>query len=169
MLFRSTVEVQAVGVSEQKSGAGGMVVGVDCLPLRCIDGLVDGKYPVECTLDSGVQLIAMRRAIWTDLSQYPQFPLKPTKTYNMVAADHSRSSTLGTLENVLLKFGDVELYIQVQVVEDAPFNILLGQPFFAVAGAQTSHSTSGEQLITLKDPNSGSVLTLATKGKGEGF
>ena len=46
----------------------GMVVGVDCLPLRCIDGLVDGKYPVECTLDSGAQLIAMRRAIWTDLS-----------------------------------------------------------------------------------------------------
>ena len=87
----------------------------------------------------------------------------------MVAADHSRSSTLGTLENVLLKFGDVKLYIQVQVVEDAPFDILLGQPFFAVAGAQMSHSTSGEQLITLKDPNSGSVVTLATKGKGEGF
>ena len=103
------------------------------------------------------------------LHRYPQFPLKPTKTYNMVAADHSRSSTLGTLENVLLKFGDVELYIQVQVVEDAPFDILLGQPFFAVAGAQTSHSTSGEQLITLKDPNSGSVVTLATKGKGESF
>ena len=106
----------------------------DSIVLR-FDGLVDGKYPVECTLDSGAQLIAMRRAIWTDLSRYPQFPLKPTKTYNMVAADHSRSSTLGTLENVLLKFGDVELYIQVQVVEDAPFDILLGQPFFAVAGA----------------------------------
>ena len=75
----------------------------------------------------------------------------------MVAADHSRSSTLGNLENVLLKFGDVELYIQVQAVEDAPFDILLGQPFFVVAGAQTLHRTSGGQLITLKDPNSGSV------------
>ena len=87
----------------------------------------------------------------------------------MVAADHSRSSTLGTLKNVLLKFGDIELYIQVQVVEDALFDILLRQPFFAVAKAQTSHSTPGEQLITLKDPNSGSVVTLAMKGKGEGF
>ena len=87
----------------------------------------------------------------------------------MVAADHSRSSTLSTLESVLLKFGDVKLYIQVQVVEDAPINILLGQPFFAVAGTQTSHRTTGEQLITLKDPNSGSVVTLARKGKGEGF
>ena len=163
------VEVQAIGVNEQKSGAGGMVVGVDCLPLQCINGLVNRKYPVECTLDSGAQLIAMRRAIWTDLSQYLQFPLKPTRMYNMVAADHGRSSTLGTLENVLLKFGDVELYIRVQVVEDALFDILLRQPFFAVAGAQTSHSTSGEQLITLKDPNNGSVVTLATKGKGEGF
>ena len=45
-------EVQAIGVNKQRSGAGGMVVGVDCLPLRCIDGLVDGKYPIECTLDS---------------------------------------------------------------------------------------------------------------------
>ena len=142
-----------------------MVVRVDCLPLRCIDRLVDGKYPVECTPDSCAQLIAMRRAIWTDLSRYLQFPLKPTKTYNMVAADHSRSSTLGTLENVLLKFGDVELYIQVQVVEDAPFD----SHSFAVAGAQTLHSTSREQLIMLKDPNSQSVVTLATKGKGEGF
>ena len=87
----------------------------------------------------------------------------------MVAADHSKSSTLGTLENVLLKFRYVELYIQVQVVEDAPFDILLGQPFFAVAGAQTLHSNSGVQLITLKDPNSRSVVTLATKGNGEGF
>ena len=87
----------------------------------------------------------------------------------MVAADHSRSSTLRTLENVLLKFGDVELYIQVQVVEDAPFDILLGQPFFTVTRAQMLHSTSGEQLIMLKDPNSGGVVMLATKGKGEGF
>ena len=55
----ATAVVQAVGISEKKPGAGGMVIGVDCLPLQCIDGLVDGKYPVECTLDSGVQLIAM--------------------------------------------------------------------------------------------------------------
>ena len=113
------------------------------------NGLVDGKYPVECMLDSGAQLIAMQRAILTELSQYPQFPLKPTKTNNMGAANHSRSSTLRTLENVLLKFGAVELYIQVQVVEDAPFDILLGQPFFAVTRAQTSHSTTREQLIML--------------------
>ena len=101
----ATAEVQAIGVNKQRSVAGGMVVGVDCLPLWCIDGLVDGKYLVECTLDSRVQLIAMRRAIWTELLRYPQFPLKPTMTYNMVAMDHSRSSTLGALENVLLKFG----------------------------------------------------------------
>ena len=55
----ATAEVQAVGVNKQRSGTGGMVVGVDCLPLQCIDGLVDGKYPVECTLDSGAQPIAM--------------------------------------------------------------------------------------------------------------
>ena len=55
----ATVEVQAIGVNKQKSGAGGMVIGVDCLPLRCIDRLVDRKYLVECTLDSGAQLIAM--------------------------------------------------------------------------------------------------------------
>ena len=67
----ATVEVQAVGVSEKKPGAGGMGVRVGCLPLRCIDRLVDGKYPVECMLDSGAQLIAVRRAIWTELSQYP--------------------------------------------------------------------------------------------------
>ena len=91
----ATVEVQAVGVSEQKLGTGGMVVGVDCLPLRCINRLVDGKYPVECTLDSGAQLIAMRRAIWMELLWYSQFPLKPTKSYNMVVADHSRSKHLG--------------------------------------------------------------------------
>ena len=55
----ATVEVQAIGVNKQKSGAGGMAIRVDCLPLRCIDRLVDRKYLVECTLDSGAQLIAM--------------------------------------------------------------------------------------------------------------
>ena len=60
-------EAQAVGVGEKKPGAGGMVVGVNCLPLQSINGLVDGKYPVECTPDSSTQLIAMRRAVWTEL------------------------------------------------------------------------------------------------------
>ena len=36
----ATAEVQAIGTTEQRPSAGGMVVGVDCLPLRCIDGLV---------------------------------------------------------------------------------------------------------------------------------
>ena len=40
----ATAEVQAIGTNEQRPSAVGMVVGVDCLPLRCIDGLVDGKY-----------------------------------------------------------------------------------------------------------------------------
>ena len=62
--------------------------------------------------------------------------------------------------------------VQAQVVEDTLFDLFLGQPFFALAEVQTSHRTSGEELITLKDSNSSEVVTLATREKveqGPGF
>ena len=53
------------------------------------------------------------------------------------------------------------------MVEDTPFDLLLGQPFFALAEVRTSHSVSGEQLIMLKDPNNNKVVMLATREKIE--
>ena len=136
--------------------------------MRTVEAVVEGHRKVECVLDTGAQLVVIKKSIWEGLN----VPMKPTQTYNMVAAKHTRTSPLGKLENVWVRFGNVELYIQAQVVEDAPFDLLLGQPFFALAEVRTSHSASGEQLITLKDPNSSEVVTLATREKveqGPGF
>ena len=96
-------------------------------------------------------------------------PTVPSEAHEDIQYGGHRSQQVQHSQNSGERLIEVKLYIQVQVVEDALFDILLEQPFFAVAGAQTSHSTSEEQLITLKDQNSGSVVTLATKGKGEGF
>ena len=85
-----------------------MVVAVDCLPLRTVEAVVEGHRKVECVLDTGAQLVVIKKSVWEGLNM----PMKPTQTYNMVAANHMWTSTLGKLENIWVWFGNVELYVQ---------------------------------------------------------
>lgn len=140
-----------------------VVVGVDCLPLQCIDAEMEGGGKVECVLDSGTKLVIIRKGVWESLN----VPMKPTQTYNLVAANQTCTSTLGKLNNIRVSFGSVTLYLQAQVIEEAPFDILLGQPFFALARAQTSHNVNGKQMITIKDLNTDEIVTLVTRQKRE--
>ncbi|KDQ56491.1 hypothetical protein JAAARDRAFT_132602, partial [Jaapia argillacea MUCL 33604] len=54
------------------------------------------------------------------------------------------------------------LYLQVQVVENAAFEVLLGRPFFALGQAQSEDSMEGEQKLALTDPNNHSKVTVVT-------
>ena len=48
----------------------------------------------------------------------------------------------------------MEFHLQIQVVGDAPFDLLLGHPFFMLASCVTCNKISGEQSVALTDPNS---------------
>ncbi|KAF9441235.1 hypothetical protein P691DRAFT_684634, partial [Macrolepiota fuliginosa MF-IS2] len=54
-------------------------------------------------------------------------------------------------------------YLQVQVVENASYDMLLGQPFLTLTEACTHHYTTGDLHITLHDPNTHDTFTIPTK------
>jgi hypothetical protein len=133
-------------------------VAVHSLPLRVIFAEFDNGVHPECILDSGAQIIAMRKDIWQRLD----LPLQCEKVMVMESANNTKNPTLGLVQNVRAIFGPIVLTLQVQVVEDAPFEVLLGRPFFALANCVTEDSTNGEMYITLRDPTTGQRAKFVT-------
>jgi hypothetical protein len=81
----------------------------------------------------------------------------------MESANKSKDATLGVIENLGFDFGGGEMLFQVQVIEKAPFEILLGRPFYAHTTCVTRDAIHGEQSVTLSNPNTGKEITVATK------
>jgi len=79
----------------------------------------------------------------------------------MESANGSHDRTMGLLPNLRVVIGECNFYLQVQVIESASFEMLLGRPFFTLAQASTRHFFSGDSHITLL-PNSAKAVTLPT-------
>jgi hypothetical protein len=134
-----------------------LIVGRDSIPLRAVYPLINGKYVFECVLDNGSMIVGMRRDIWEKLGYGLQ-----NRKMRMQSANKTDNDTLGRIANLKFSFGDVDLYLQVQVVDDAPYEILIGRPFFTLSEALTKDYKNGDQQVTITDPNSGAVVTLPT-------
>ena len=123
---------------------------VSSLPLRVIyPSFSDGVKP-ECILDGGAQVVVMRKDIWERL----RAPIVANKAMPMESANASTSMTLGLIENHPIQLGPITFYLQIQVVENAPFEVLLGCPFFDVANCEEISRSGGNHQIrvhNLKD------------------
>ena len=137
-----------------------VIVAVDSSPLQTLEVLVDGKAMVEGVLDSGSQICSISKRIWSDKLGVG---LRSDKIMIMEAANKTRTQTMGLLQNLKVKVADMELILQVQVMDDTPYDLLLGQPFFALASCVTRVYPNGEQYLTLHDPNSKREITVPTK------
>lgn len=134
------------------------IVAEHSLPLRVVYPEIGRNVRPECILDYGAQIVAMRRDIWESLD----LPLHSQKIMVMQSANNTHNHTLGVVEDVEVRFGPILLRLQVQVVDDAPFEVLLGRPFYALASCVTRDVPTGESTIELTDPNSGEVAMFVT-------
>ncbi|EKM79650.1 hypothetical protein AGABI1DRAFT_22428, partial [Agaricus bisporus var. burnettii JB137-S8] len=113
---------------------------------------------VEAILDEGSQIIGIRRDIWEKLG----LPLLKEENMVMETANSSRETTLGLLRDLPVHIGSNVFYLQVQVFETAPYEMLLGRPFMTLTQAKTRHYANGDSEITLLDPNTKELLTIPT-------
>ena len=81
----------------------------------------------------------------------------------MESANKSRDETMGLLQDLKINIGGYDFYLQVQVVRDAPYEMLLGRPFFTLTSASHKHFDCGDSRLTLFDPNSGDKIMLPTR------
>jgi hypothetical protein len=80
----------------------------------------------------------------------------------METADGSVNSTIGVLENIPVTVGGIQYNLQLQVVDKAPFDLLLGRPFSALAETTVRNEADGSQALTLRHPSTGKAVQIST-------
>jgi hypothetical protein len=129
------------------------------LPLRVIYPSFGNGVQPECILDGGAQIVVMRKDIWARL----RTGIRANKAMAMESANSGTVLTLGLVENHPVTIGAVKVCLQIQVVEDAPFEVLLGRPFFDITNCAEISRTGGEHVIHIVDPESGIPYTFPTE------
>ena len=91
-----------------------------------------------------------------------------------VAGGYGDIDAVNRVSGVLPLEGSVELgpgvvvYLQMHVVRNASYDVLLGRPFAVLVSGTVVNKPDGRQTITVRCPNSRRELTLPTYARGEG-
>jgi hypothetical protein len=101
----------------------------------------------------------MNSTIWEQLGNN----LQVERALKMEAANSTVTETHGHLCNIRFTFDNIDIYLQVQVMPNAPYNILLGRLFYALTECITKDFTNGNQHLTVTDPNTRQCVTIPTK------
>ena len=117
--------------------------------LRVVEPLINGKVKVECILDGGSMIVTMSEVVArrADLNWNPDIVIQ------VESANQSIDTSLGLAENVPFRIGGIIVYLQVHIIRNAAYDVLLGRPFDCITQLVVQNSRDGQQLITLTDPN----------------
>ena len=152
----------AVYVDLVKYGKG--LAAATALPLRVIYPNFGRGVEPECILDGGAQVVVMRSDIWERL----RVPISQSMATSMESANASRTMTRGLVENHPVQLGPITVRLQIQVVDGAPFEVLLGRPFFDVTSCSEISRPGGHHEIHIKDPSTGKPYVFPTQPRPYG-
>lgn len=137
--------------------------GVDSAALRTVFPLVNGKQHVECVIDDGSQIVSMSLALAEELG----LPWDPDVQIYMQSANGQLKKSAGIARNVCFLFGDIPVYLQVHIIDQAAYHVLLGRPFDILTESKVDNKSSGAQNITITDPNvPGKRAVIPTRARG---
>ena len=137
-------------------------VGEDSAALRCIFPTVNSLRLVESVIDSGSQIVSMA------LSEAEELMLTwdPDVQIYMQSANGQLKKSAGLARNVAFDFGGITVYLQVHIIDQPAYKILLGRPFDILTESRIRNRANGTQTVTLKDPNTKKRITLPTHTRG---
>ncbi|SJL16882.1 uncharacterized protein ARMOST_20412 [Armillaria ostoyae] len=141
---------------------GPLKCAADSISLRSIVPVVDHQLKVECIIDPGSQVISMSEAVCLCLGLI----YDPTVILEMQSANGTTNYSLGLARNVAFLFGDITLYLQVHVIRQSAYDILLGRPFDTLTQSIVHNYADENQTITIHDPNTGKTATIPTIPRG---
>jgi hypothetical protein len=86
----------------------------------------------------------------------------PEKRLPLQSANGGMDLTLGLAKDVPFRFGEVLIFLQVHVVPSPAYDVLLGRPFEVLTQANFRNFLSGDQHLTITDPNNHRSITIPT-------
>src|ERR1700677_5075826 len=102
-----------------------MVVAKDSHALRSVPLLINNKEEVDSVIGPGSQIVAMSEEVCHQLA----LTYDPNIKLNMQSANGSIDQSLGLAHNVPCKLSPITLYLQIHIICNPTYDILLGQPF----------------------------------------
>src|ERR1700733_6672074 len=87
--------------------------------------MVDNQENIEAVINPGSQIITMSDAVCHNLG----LAYDPTIQLNMQSVNGAVDRSLGLAQNVTCHVGKIMLYLQVHVICNPAYNIIMGQPF----------------------------------------
>ncbi|KAF7336287.1 hypothetical protein MVEN_02177000 [Mycena venus] len=139
-----------------------LVVSMESSAIRSILPIIDNRAQVECIIDGGSQINAMSEAVCHELA----LSYDPRVVLRMQSANGAISPSLGLARNVPFRIGDITLYLQVHIVRNPAYDVLLGRPFDVLTQSVIRNFANEDQTITICDPNSGKLATVPTVPRG---
>jgi hypothetical protein len=133
-------------------------VATESNALRAILPTIADQEQVEAILDPGCQIIAMSKEVCIALS----IAYDPNVCLNMVLANGGVDQLLGLAKNVPFKIGKITIYLQVHILRQPAYDILLGRPFDVLTESVMVNYHDENQTITILDLNTGKKATVPT-------
>ncbi|KAF7293722.1 hypothetical protein MIND_01152400 [Mycena indigotica] len=139
-----------------------LVVSAKTTAIRCVLPVVDNHEAIESIVDPGSQIIAMSEEVCHRLGlQYD-----PNIVLQMQSANGAVTPSLGVARNVPFRFKDIVLYLQVHIVRNPAYDILLGRPFDTLTRSVIHNYANDNQTITIHCPNTDRAATIPTLPRG---
>ncbi|ETW82043.1 hypothetical protein HETIRDRAFT_46485, partial [Heterobasidion irregulare TC 32-1] len=135
-----------------------LVVAKESSASRSIIPLVDHQQLVECVIDPGSQVIAMSDGICNELALI----YDPEVVLNMQSANGEIDKSLGLARNVPFLIGNITFYLQVHIIRNPAYDVLLGRPFDILTESIVKNFANEDQTITISDPNTGRKAMIPT-------
>ena len=141
------------------------IVAEPAVRLRAIYAWVNATDTLtECVLDPGSQIVAISEEKCHEL----KIAYDPSASMRMICANGTVDPTLGLAENVPVELeGGLVVYLQMHVIRNASYDVLLGRPFDDVLSTTVTNPPDRKQTITVRCPNTGQQLTIPTYVRGE--
>ncbi|KAG6870621.1 hypothetical protein C0995_011673, partial [Termitomyces sp. Mi166 len=130
--------------------------------LRAIMAVIDGKEEVECIVDSGSQIVSMLE----EIAHHLGLVYDPMVMLNMQSTNGAIDQLRGLARNVPCTIAGLTIYLQVHVISQPAYDILLGKPFDVLTRSIVRTLSAHETVITITDPNGGDSRTIATFERG---
>ncbi len=148
----------------QRSRSNSLIVGKPSEKLRALFAWVNEAELVECVYDPGSEVVAISADKCYELG----IPCDERQKNPMTSANGTKDTTKGLANNVLLELqGGIAIYLQMHVVENAAYDILLGRPFETLMGVSSRNLPDEKHELVVTCPNTDRCLTLRTYARGD--
>jgi hypothetical protein len=134
------------------------VVAKESNSIRSVVMDINGKDSVESVIDGGSAIVTMAEAVCHELA----LCYDPAVTIPMQSANSGIDHSLGLACNVPCEISNITLYMQIHIICNPAYDILLGRPFDVLMESVIQNYRNEAQTITIRDLNSSRTATIPT-------